>query len=140
MISGATYSGVPQNVHVFFPKPIFFAKPKSTYKKVKEKFYSSFYFQHLIHAVYTSESNIGVYQFGVAPVVQYKVFWFEVSVNNAFGMQISESFHYTCCVKSCSRIFKGTSGIKKRNKSKNEIQSEFYIRIWSKCRNKQLRI
>lgn len=31
MISGATYSGVPQNVHVFFPKPIFLAKPKSTY-------------------------------------------------------------------------------------------------------------
>lgn len=30
MISGATYSGVPQNVHVFLPDPIFFAKPKST--------------------------------------------------------------------------------------------------------------
>lgn len=32
MISGATYSGVPQKVHVFFPNPIFFAKPKSTCK------------------------------------------------------------------------------------------------------------
>ena len=30
MISGATYSGVPQNVHVFRLGPIFFAKPKST--------------------------------------------------------------------------------------------------------------
>lgn len=44
MISGATYSGVPQNVHVFRPEPIFFAKPKSTYKqkeqlvRQKEKF------------------------------------------------------------------------------------------------------
>lgn len=32
MISGATYSGVPQNVHVFLPNPTFLAKPKSTCK------------------------------------------------------------------------------------------------------------
>lgn len=32
IISGATYSGVPQNVHVFLPNPILLAKPKSTYK------------------------------------------------------------------------------------------------------------
>lgn len=31
MISGATYSGVPQKVHVFRPAPMCFAKPKSTY-------------------------------------------------------------------------------------------------------------
>ena len=31
MISGATYSGVPQNVHVLRPWPTFFANPKSTY-------------------------------------------------------------------------------------------------------------
>lgn len=31
MISGATYSGVPQNVQVFLPKPTFLAKPKSTW-------------------------------------------------------------------------------------------------------------
>lgn len=30
MISGATYSGVPQKVHVFWPHLIFLAKPKST--------------------------------------------------------------------------------------------------------------
>lgn len=29
MTSGATYSGVPQNVQVFFPRPIFLANPKS---------------------------------------------------------------------------------------------------------------
>lgn len=33
MISGATYSGVPQNVHVFWPHLIFFAKPKSTWQR-----------------------------------------------------------------------------------------------------------
>lgn len=33
MISGATYSGVPQNVHVFLPRPTFLAKPKSPYNK-----------------------------------------------------------------------------------------------------------
>lgn len=31
MISGETYSGVPQKVHVFRPWPILLAKPKSTY-------------------------------------------------------------------------------------------------------------
>jgi len=31
IISGATYSGVPQKVQVLRPKPIFFAKPKSTW-------------------------------------------------------------------------------------------------------------
>lgn len=39
------------------------------------------------------------YQFGIAPVVQYKVLWLKVSVDNAFGMQVSESLHYTGCVK-----------------------------------------
>lgn len=39
MISGATYSGVPQKVHVFFPNPIFFAKPKSTLQREKNKLF-----------------------------------------------------------------------------------------------------
>lgn len=37
MTSGATYSGVPQNVQVFFPRPIFFAKPKSACGNRKQK-------------------------------------------------------------------------------------------------------
>lgn len=42
MISGATYSGVPQNVHVFRPKPMVFAKPKSVCRKREKKYlYSS---------------------------------------------------------------------------------------------------
>lgn len=32
MISGATYSGVPQKVQVFWPHRIFLAKPKSTWE------------------------------------------------------------------------------------------------------------
>ena len=35
MTSGATYSGVPQKVHVFCPDPIFLANPKSTWKRLK---------------------------------------------------------------------------------------------------------
>ncbi len=34
MTSGATYSGVPQNVQVFLPSPIFLAKPKSVWKNI----------------------------------------------------------------------------------------------------------
>lgn len=34
MISGATYSGVPQKVQVFFPNPTFLAKPKSTLSSI----------------------------------------------------------------------------------------------------------
>lgn len=40
-ISGATYSGVPQKVHVFFPNPIFFAKPKSTLQREKNKIFQA---------------------------------------------------------------------------------------------------
>jgi len=35
MISGATYSGVPQNVHVLRPNPMRFAKPKSTSQRTQ---------------------------------------------------------------------------------------------------------
>ncbi|KAG7263426.1 hypothetical protein CRUP_015526 [Coryphaenoides rupestris] len=35
--SGATYSGVPQNVHVFLPRPIFLAKPKSAWQETGTK-------------------------------------------------------------------------------------------------------
>jgi len=43
MISGATYSGVPQNVHVFLPDPILFANPKSTYQVESKTIYFSAY-------------------------------------------------------------------------------------------------
>lgn len=39
------------------------------------------------------------YQFGIAPVVQYKVLWFEVSIDDSFGMQVGEGFHHTSCVE-----------------------------------------
>lgn len=38
MISGATYSGVPQKVQVFWPHRIFLAKPKSTWKAKVDRF------------------------------------------------------------------------------------------------------
>lgn len=40
------------------------------------------------------------HQFGITPVVQYKVLWFQVSVDDTFGMQISKGLHHTSCVKS----------------------------------------
>lgn len=39
------------------------------------------------------------YQFGITPVVQYKVFWFQVSVDDTFGMQISKGLHHAGCIK-----------------------------------------
>lgn len=39
------------------------------------------------------------YQFSIAPVVQYKVLRFEVSVDDSFGMQVGKGFHHTGCVK-----------------------------------------
>lgn len=50
------------------------------------------------------------YQFGVAPVVQYKVFWFEVSVNDSFGMQVGEGLHHTSRVEPGGWILKWTPG------------------------------
>ena len=42
MISGATYSGVPQNVHVLLPTAIRFEKPKSTTCDAKDGFVFEF--------------------------------------------------------------------------------------------------
>ena len=55
MISGATYSGVPQNVHVFFPRPTFLAKPKSTWKKGKHTLWISSK-RNLIHFVWNAST------------------------------------------------------------------------------------
>ena len=46
------------------------------------------------------------YQFGIAPVVQYKVLWFEVSVDDSFGMQVGEGLYHTRCVKPGGRVLK----------------------------------
>lgn len=48
------------------------------------------------------------YQFSIAPVVQYKVLWFEVSVDDSFGMQVGEGLHHTSCVKPGRGVLKGT--------------------------------
>lgn len=50
------------------------------------------------------------YQFGVAPVVQYKVLRFEVSVDYSFGMQVGESLYHTSCVKPGGWVLKWTPG------------------------------
>ena len=50
------------------------------------------------------------YQFGIAPVVQYKVLWFEVSIDDSFGMQVGEGFHHTSCVEPGGWVLKWAPG------------------------------
>lgn len=42
---------------------------------------------------------VGTHQFGITSMIQNEVFWFEVPINDPFGMQIGKSFDHTCCVK-----------------------------------------
>lgn len=51
------------------------------------------------------------YQLGVSPAVQYEVFRFQVSVNDAFGVQVGERFDHTGRVEPGGRIFKRTPEI-----------------------------
>lgn len=64
-------------------------------------------------------------QLGVASVIQDEIFWFEVPVNDSFGMQIGKRFHHACCVKSGRRIFKWTSEIQKK-----KAHETLVARIW----------
>ena len=48
------------------------------------------------------------YQFSIAPVVQYKILRFKVSVDDSFGMQVGKGFHHTGCVKPGCWVLKGT--------------------------------
>lgn len=56
-----------------------------------------------------SSWGVASYQFSVAPVIQYKVLWFEVSVDDAFGMQVGEGLHHTSCIKPGGRVLEWTS-------------------------------
>lgn len=46
------------------------------------------------------------YQLGVSVAVQYEVLRLQVSVYDAFGVQVGEGFDHTGGVKSGGRIFK----------------------------------
>lgn len=48
------------------------------------------------------------HQLSVSSVVQYQVLWFEVSVDDAFGMQISEGLRHTRRVESSSGVLERT--------------------------------
>lgn len=52
------------------------------------------------------EEELGVYQFGVSPAVQDEVLRLQVSVYDAFGVQVGEGFDHTGCVEPRCRIFK----------------------------------
>lgn len=62
------------------------------------------------------------YQLGVSPAVQYEVFRLQVSVYDAFGMQVGEGFNHTGRVEPGSRIFKRTP--ETQRVKKNETLTE----------------
>lgn len=40
--------------------------------------------------------------------IEDEVLWFQVSVDNSFGVQVGEGFHNTASVEPCGRVFKRT--------------------------------
>lgn len=106
MISGATYSGVPQNVHVFLPRPTFLAKPKSTcgtetHSKTKRPHCEIFDPHYL-----TFLEKTRPHQLGISSAVQYDVLGFEVSVDDSSGVQESQSLDDTASVKPSGAVIK----------------------------------
>lgn len=96
MISGATYSGVPQNVQVFWPHLIFLAKPKSTWE----------HSTHLQHPKICTVADVAptflvssrdhqpataTHQFDVAFSVQHQILGLQVSVEDTFTMEVIKS-------------------------------------------------
>lgn len=48
------------------------------------------------------------HQFGVSVAVQDEVLWFQVSVDDAFGVQVGKGFHHTAGVEPGGGVFKRT--------------------------------
>ena len=59
IISGATYSGVPQNVHVLLPSFITFENPKSTWKFSNKNVFAII---HTSHRIYKNVSHNSSYK------------------------------------------------------------------------------
>lgn len=49
-----------------------------------------------------------MYQFGISVAVQYEVLRLQVSVYDAFGVQVGEGFDHAARVKTSGRIIEGT--------------------------------
>ena len=80
MISGATYSGVPQNVQVLLPTAIRFEKPKSTTCDAKDGFVFEF-------GAKIREEKRKPY-LNVALGVEQEVLRLEISVDDAAAVQV----------------------------------------------------
>lgn len=88
MTSGATYSGVPQNVQVFFPRPIFLAKPKSAWvesRGIRKTHATPFKGKPAWRGC-----RRVAYHFNITLSVQQKVFRFQVSVDDAHSVEVIE--------------------------------------------------
>ena len=81
MISGATYSGVPQNVHVLLPTAIRFEKPKSTTCDARDGY------SNLNLAPKSGKSGKPAY-LNVALGVEQEVLRLEISVDDAAAVQV----------------------------------------------------
>lgn len=53
------------------------------------------------------KGGVSAYQLGVSPAVQNEVFGFQVSVNDAFGVQVGERFDHAARVEPGGGIFEG---------------------------------
>ena len=54
--------------------------------------------------------RVHVYQLGVSPAVQDEVLGLQVSVDDAFRVQVGEGLHHACCVEPGSDILKRPPG------------------------------
>lgn len=122
MISGATYSGVPQNVHVFWPHLIFFAKPKST---LQRNLIWMNYAVFLMIIIQRYQQPVCIaYQFDISFWVQHKVLRLQVSVNNSFFVKVLKRFGHTAHTE-LGRVLVKTSS--EKNVSESGRENNLYI-------------
>lgn len=104
MISGATYSGVPQNVQVFWPHLSFLAKPKSTWEKILGIDIAALGL--LSEVCWLSR---GAYQLDVSICVQHEILRLQVSVYDAIVVEVVKGLCYTAHTELGSVFIKTAS-------------------------------
>lgn len=107
MISGATYSGVPQNVQVLWPHLSFLAKPKSTWEKILA----------INMAALSLQSEVcwlsrAAYQLDVSICVQHEILRLQVSVYDAIVVEVVKGLCYTAHTELGSVFIKTASVLK----------------------------
>ena len=106
MISGATYSGVPQNVHVLRPCPIRFANPKSTCTQTHGSQCDNGQPRSLAVVYCISKHPKESYQFRISDRIEDHVFRFKVAVDDAAVVKIDQRLDSTRRVEPRRRVVK----------------------------------